>query len=231
MKEYYGSSAQNYKQASSKEALLTPAILRNLPKGNGKSLLDLGCGDGFFQPIAKEFGYNYTGIDISLDMISKAKKLHEESEFIVSSSTNFTDKINAKFDIILINMMFPSISNLEDIQKTLIQCKKVLNSEGRVIIGTTHPMFDGYMQKEILKREDILTEFTDYFASGTKYTSIKDFDGKRYEFEDFHWTLKDYISAINFADLKIDLIDECAPSKESNLELKFPKYIVFVLKI
>ena len=50
-------------------------LTERLPEGNGLRILDVGCGAGFFEMILAPCGYRMTGIDLTPEMISKAKQL------------------------------------------------------------------------------------------------------------------------------------------------------------
>jgi len=216
MKEYFGKSAGKYKQAKEKKYLLTPAISRNIPKGKkGETLLDIGCGDGFFCGIATKKGYKYYGIDISNDMVNRAKEDFPKGKFCVVSADDFTKVLNQKFDVILINMLFPCISNKLDFKNIFLEAKKALKNNGRIIVGSTHSCFDGYMKAGVLGigRNIIETDFKGYYESSQKYKVKRNFDGKKFIFEDHHWMISDYVNCITDCGLKLVHMDECKPVK------------------
>lgn len=60
---------------SEKYALWKNEILRHLPAGEKLTVLDVGCGSGFFSILLAQNGHRVTGIDLTEDMIINAKKL------------------------------------------------------------------------------------------------------------------------------------------------------------
>ena len=60
---------------SYKAELWRNEIAERLPAGDGLRVLDVGCGAGFFEMALAPLGYRMTGIDLTPDMISKAKQL------------------------------------------------------------------------------------------------------------------------------------------------------------
>lgn len=223
MKEYKGISVNKYSQAESKLMVLFPVFDKFIPKAKEDgSFLDLGCGLGDYSQYALPKGYKYLGIDNSEDMIKRARLLYPDLNFIVADSRDFSNVTQEKHDIILISMVFITMNKRKDIEKTLIECKKVLKPEGKIIIGDGHPAFDPYMQKHFIGRDDIEGEWKGYFESGIKFVVHKKLATGDFYFEDHHFTLKDYIDSINNSGLKLSGINECQPQKE--LRYKDPKY-------
>lgn len=64
-----------------------------------KTVLDVGCGVGAYYDLLKEKAREYTGIDITSEMIERAKKNHPDGKFQVSSiyKIDFPDK---SFDLV-----------------------------------------------------------------------------------------------------------------------------------
>ncbi|MDA1180457.1 MAG: class I SAM-dependent methyltransferase, partial [Planctomycetota bacterium] len=82
---------------------LVRSALRRLPrdqKDRQISALDLGCGTGRFHDLAKQFGWNYLGVDISQGMIDLAKRDFPDTNFRRGCGTQlpFEDGI---FDLVL----------------------------------------------------------------------------------------------------------------------------------
>jgi ubiquinone/menaquinone biosynthesis C-methylase UbiE len=237
MKEYYGKGAKIYHQTKGKRFLLIPAILRNLKPVTKGKLLDVACGNGDFSILVNKKGYEYHGLDVSPDMIKRAREDFPHGKFQVASATKFASKYKEKFDVILISMLFPAMDKLSGITKVLTESVKVLKKDGHIIIGVTHPSFDHYMQSFLFNRADVKTKFTGYYSSGTKYRTPQKFNGGELVFEDYHWTLSDYVNAIHKAGLSITNIDECKPSIEAKKDkpfyqkrLTFPTYLTITVR-
>lgn len=241
MKEYFGKRAKGYKQTKGKEYILFPALGKYIhqSKPSQKKLLDVGCGNGDLYELAKEKGHSYYGLDISKEMIQRAKDEYPKGTFLVSSATDFASKYGQAFDVIVISMLFPSLRSKEDIAQTLKESKKVLAKNGTILIGLPYPCFDGYMQGGLFGRKGVTADFREgYFKSKAEFTLIHQVDGGTFTFEDCHWTLADYVDCIKKAGLSIEYIDECKP--ESSLRridkefyeerIRFPTYMVIVVK-
>jgi SAM-dependent methyltransferase len=239
MREYFGQSATKYQQTKSKKYVLFPGIMRNLPRSaNSKTkLLDVGCGKGDLHPLVKEKGYQYCGLDISPDMIKIGRMNYPDANFVVADARKYAKLYAGKFDVVLMNMLLTTFKTKKEIVAALIEAKKILSSDGIIIIGTIHPCFDHYMQKRLFNRIDVETEFKGYYKSGQKFIINQDLGRGLFTFVDYHWTFNDYISSFNKAGLIIKNIDECPPKIPNSLKdnqflherKNYPTYLVFLL--
>jgi len=67
---------------------------------NKKNILDIGCGTGKHLSFFKKDGYTVSGVDLSKNMISEARKyLQQENDLICCKASEF--KFDKKFDIIV----------------------------------------------------------------------------------------------------------------------------------
>jgi SAM-dependent methyltransferase len=60
---------------SYKASLWREEFMSNLPGGRALRILDVGCGAGFFELVLAPLGHDVTGIDLTPEMITEAKKL------------------------------------------------------------------------------------------------------------------------------------------------------------
>lgn len=261
MKEYYGNNVKNYKQPADKFVRLFPAIERlldslalDLEDGGSSatssgdvgsdvsivhsSVLDLGCGDGILYPIFKSRKYSYLGVDVSQDMINQAKEKNPSGDFVVGSAQNVSSVVDKKFDLVIANMLFPSIGTKEIFGSIFREVSKVLNTKGYFMATIMNPCFDGYMQKMLFNREDIQTEFTGYYTSPQKYVVNRVIEGTPFTFEDFHWQLSDYMQSAEDVGLFLHKLEECKPIEDAteiggpSLEkmLRLPNYMVLLFR-
>lgn len=99
-------SAHKHDEAHSyKAALWTEELTSNLPEGRNISILDVGCGAGFFEMLLAPLGYRVTGIDLTPGMISQAKKLAAQhgaasAEFFVMDAEH-PDFPDGQFDAVI----------------------------------------------------------------------------------------------------------------------------------
>ncbi len=127
-----------------------------------KTLLDIGCGTGKHLKFFKEAGYSVSGIDISQDMINKAKKnLVQDENLFCYNSTDFD--LNSKHDVIisLFHVMNYNISN-EDLEKTFNRISLHLSKGGIFIFDFWYgpAVISDRPSKKIKKLEDDLIRVT-----------------------------------------------------------------------
>jgi len=101
----------------------------------GDKVLDLGCGLclGYQLLCAFHNNFSYTGIDISKEMVSKAKAIHPELKIVETSMSDLSMIKDESVDLVIcINTSF---SFVFDTQKTITEIKRVLKKGGRLLIS------------------------------------------------------------------------------------------------
>ncbi len=216
MREFYGSSVKDFFETKGKRFIALPAVRRHLPKaGKGERLLDVGCGMGAYYDLVTKKGYKYYGLDASHDMLVRAGDEHPQGGFIVGKADRFAKVFKGKFDAILISMVFPSISSKQEMSAILKECKKVMKHGRPLLLVVSHPAYDHYMQAGLLGRKNVQTHFAGYFASGTKYKTQRRTETKCFMYEDYHWTIADYLDVLQKAGFALTALDECMPGADA----------------
>src|SRR5699024_6354350 len=116
-----------------------PAIKSLIPCLKGKSVLDLGCGDGYFSKDCIENGAkNVIGVDISNNMIERAKKLNQDDnvEFMCLPMEDL-ELTNQKFDLIVSSL---AMHYIEDYPAMIQKINGLLKNSGEFIFSTEHPI-------------------------------------------------------------------------------------------
>jgi SAM-dependent methyltransferase len=116
-----------------------PAIKSAISSLNGKTVLDLGCGNGQFSKYCVDNGaLKVTAVDISMNMIELAKNenKHDKIEYICTSIEDLEIK-NQKFDIIISSL---TTHYIEDYTGLIEKVVSLLNTNGEFIFSTEHPI-------------------------------------------------------------------------------------------
>ena len=127
---FRGTSDGIYKRLSAYDSLLQ----KTRDTFVGKEILDIGCGRGEWLNKCNKFGFNCLGIEKDPSMANfcrdKGFDIYQEDAFDVLPRFN-----NDQFNVI---SMFHVIEHLtyEQIEKILIECKRILNDDGILILET-----------------------------------------------------------------------------------------------
>lgn len=114
---------------------------------SGKSILDIGCGEGNDLAQFKTLGANIHGIDINPVAIEIAqKRFNVDKSTIRCSNASDTGFMNESFDIVASNYVFQAIENIEEIYEEI---NRVLKKDGEFIFLATHPMRQYFEKKNI----------------------------------------------------------------------------------
>lgn len=100
------------------------------------SLLEIGCGTGFYlEKLSKSTNLQLTGIDLSNDMLIKAKKkLNERVDLVEINLLDYNP--NKKFDIVLLSYVYTLDFN--NIDKLIAKTKEHLKENGSLFVVDFH---------------------------------------------------------------------------------------------
>lgn len=98
-----------------------------------EKLLDLGCGNGRLYKRLQSLSVDYTGIDISEELIEEARKKNPGVNFLIGSATDLPFKDN-QFDKIISIAVLHHIPSYELRIKFMEEVKRVLKKDGTMIL-------------------------------------------------------------------------------------------------
>ena len=106
---------------------------------NGKSLLDIGSGTGYFPAIMKEAGYEVMGVEIN-----DSARAYSKQKFginVVKPAIFENKELNKKFDIIT---MWHVLEHVYDMHGYISNIHDILNDNGHIIIALpNYKSYDG----------------------------------------------------------------------------------------
>lgn len=118
--------------------VVTPNLLRLVDLTSTQSLLELGCGQGYFLEKFFTSSKKLTGVDIGLELIKIAKTNNKNIEYLVASADDTTILKDKKFDVIIVVL---ALQNMKDLNKVVDNIDRLLGEKGRVYIVLNHPAF------------------------------------------------------------------------------------------
>ncbi len=133
------------------DILVEDILERN--KGTSRRLLDIGCGTGsLMTQLAERSGLEITGIDVSQEMLSQARKRYPGGRWILGDFD--TKRIPTHFDFVLLSYV---IRHLRDQKAALTKARRLLSKGGKLIIVTDdHDQFrESVMHQHVPRIMDI----------------------------------------------------------------------------
>jgi ubiquinone/menaquinone biosynthesis C-methylase UbiE len=209
---------------------------RDLPKimsayVKGKKALDFGCGTGRSTRFLKKLGFDAVGIDISEDMLEKAREIDPEGGYSLVEDGDFSEFSDETFDLVLSAFTFDNIPTMEKKVKNFREIRRLLKSTGIVVNLVSSP--------EIYVHEWASFSTKDFpenkrAKSGDKVRIIQtDVDDKR-PVEDIVWTDQSYRETYETAGLEIVKTHKPLAKKSDSYkwvnETRTAPWVIYVLK-
>lgn len=114
-----------------------PEIISTHVKGN--NAMDFGCGTGRSTRFLQRLGFTVVGVDISKEMLKKAKELDPEGDYRLIGEGDLNHSKQKAFDLVLFAFTFDNIPTMEKKVKILKETKNLLKSQGRMINLVSSP--------------------------------------------------------------------------------------------
>lgn len=205
-----------------------PNLLRALGDVDGKSVLELGCGNGYWLRLLARAGAKVSGIDLAENQIAAAKAwddpITNEIDYRVGDVSKELD-FQGNFDIAFFEHVLLEIPNKDELYSAVQNAADTLKEGGLLFISDIHPFAPSSRPENIRIADDF-----NYFESGAPFEiQSKRVDGEIIYYKDVHWTLSDLAGAITSAGLKIVEIVEPKPTIED--VKKYPEELGYRLHV
>jgi SAM-dependent methyltransferase len=99
----------------------------------GKRALDFGCGTGRSTRFLKKLGFNAVGVDISSDMLARARTLDPNGDYRQNIDGGLSIFGAESFDLVLSAFTFDNIPTAEKKLKNFMEIKNHLAPKGKMI--------------------------------------------------------------------------------------------------
>ncbi len=129
--------------ASLSDFTARPSVFDACGDLNGRSVLDIGCGEGYCARELKRRGAGYyLGIDLSTEMISAAKTQETDDQYgIEYRACNVLEFVpERQFDLCVAVFLFNYLG-VEEMQRVFSMVYKALGPHGEFIFSVPHPLF------------------------------------------------------------------------------------------
>ncbi len=114
-----------------------PAILAEHVKG--KEAIDFGCGTGRSTRFLRDHGFHVTGVDISEDMIRKARQVSPDGDYRLIEDGDFSQLRPGAYDLVLAAFTFDNIATEEKKIRLFHGLAGLLNPQGRIVMVVSSP--------------------------------------------------------------------------------------------
>ena len=133
---------------------LMPRMLAMTGEVAGKSVLDLGCGEGGYARELARRGARVTGVDGSERLVEIARERTRADGLVVRflrANANALDGLEAgAFDLVVAAM---SLMDVADYPGAVREIARLLRTGGELVMSITHPCFSGPVAEWIRGRE------------------------------------------------------------------------------
>ena len=132
--------------------------LNFVSKSQGFRVLDLGCGTGLGYLLCSSSNpeIEYTGVDISLEMLSVLKEKYPDTNCINSTMSNLSSLSPNSFDGVL--SIFTAFSYTDNKEQTISEISRVLKDGGTILISVISRFsFRRILKFEFSKKEQYKT--------------------------------------------------------------------------
>ena len=155
-----------------------------LPDLNGKSVMDAGCGTGYFCRYAEESGAaQITGVDFSEGMITQAKQNCIRTHFITAKIQNL--HLDNKADVIICALV---LGHLPELKPALQALAENLQVGGVLVLSDFHPILSERGEKRTFQVDKKVFEIPHYPHALQEYRSLlKDTGFELEEMKDIEW--------------------------------------------
>jgi len=101
--------------------------------------IDFGCGTGRSTRFLKNLGFDAVGIDISPDMIEKAREFDPTGTYLLNDKDQLNEIADGQFDLVLSVFTFDNIPGKEERIKLLSELGKKLSHSGVMVLLDSTP--------------------------------------------------------------------------------------------
>lgn len=205
-----------------------PEIISNHVKG--KTAIDFGCGTGRSTRFLKGLGFDVTGIDISEDMLQKARSYDENGHYHVVENGHYAHLGLNRYDFVQSIFTFDNIPGWDNRCKILKSLSDLLKPGGKMLLLDCTPELytnewasfstKDFPENRLAKTGDIVRDI------------MLDVEDRR-PIEDIFWTLEDYVKLFEHAGLTVEATYKPLGYPDEPFEwvaeTTIPPFVIFIL--
>lgn len=211
--EYKAELATNWDEYSAYNVKSTTALRSLLPDLTGKSILDIGCGNGSDLVTYRQLGASQlAGMDVSADMLACAAQ-REVADKLILGDMSQTVSCTETYDVIVSKWALQAVVNYEQVNENLL---RFTHPGSVVVILVVHPLRQ-FLKKVRGKR--------DYFIQEIVPSSL--FDEQVTVYEPTH-TVTDILTTEFLRNFSLEAIEEGTEIGCSKVDGDvYPQYLLY----
>ena len=197
----------------------------------GKKAIDFGCGTGRSTRFLRQLGFETIGVDISADMIEKARQIDPQDDYRLVEDGDLSQFKTRTNDLVLSVFTFDNIPTMQKKVRNFTEIRRLLKDEGVVISLVSSP--------EIYVHEWASFSTKDFpennqAKSGDKVRIIITAVEDKRPVEDIVWTDECYREVYEKAELS--LVETCKPLGKKDEpyrwvnETRIAPWVIYVLR-
>ena len=189
--------------------VVLPNVLRVIAPAKGQTILEIGCGEGYFARALAEKGSDVTACYISSELIAVAKERGGSVTYKVTPAQDLSFAKNASYDVVLAVL---TLQNMEHIDVVMKEVARVLKKDGRFVFVLNHPVVRIPQSSEWGYDETKKVQYRrlDSYLSAKKVTidMHPGKQGKKSVTYSFHRSLQEYMKVLRGAGFCMTRLEE-----------------------
>jgi len=118
--------------------VIAPNLERIVSLKANESMLELGCGQGYFIEKFSTISNRVTGVDIGKQLIEIAQSKNPKAKFMVGNAEDPKLLPGQQFDVIIVIL---AIQNMRDLAAVAKNLSRLIKNDGKVVVVMNHPAF------------------------------------------------------------------------------------------
>jgi len=201
-----------------------PGAMRLLGVGEGKSFIDVACGEGTFAQMISKQGGAVVGLDASPTLIRQAQmKKMRNADFVVGDASRFAHQFDGSqkgFDKRVFDgaAMILAAQNIEDLNAAFAHTSKVLVKGAPFVIVLNHPAFRVPRQSSWGFEDDrklMYRRVDSYLTENAIPMIMNPGSSNSVKTTSFHRPIASYITMLVANGFVVDALEEWVSHKES----------------
>lgn len=192
----------------------------------GKRVLDYGCGVGKFSRYLKARDAVVTGVDISPDMIERARAYDDGVEYVtLPKSGDLSLVAHKQFDVALLMFVMVNMSSAAEVQTVLTSIYEQLEPGGSIVIlGGNWEVANGHRYVSYTFRK-----YDDLQSGMLVEIDMKTREGEQLVIKETYWSKADYTTQLEAAGFTDVTFHQPTPMDDSYQwldEKEFPPLLI-----